>query len=202
MSPKAIEFPVEGLSDGTVRVRLIADADVPAITAACQNPEIVRYTTIPSPYELHHAREWQLRSQAGLAAGTDIGALIVDAESDELLGSVGLHGLDPATGRAAAGYWVAAGARRRGVATRGLRLLCAFAFDELGVERIELWIEPENEASRRLAERVGFRSEGLLRSFMPVQGIRRDMLMYSLLPGELHGSSDSGETSPRPWATT
>jgi RimJ/RimL family protein N-acetyltransferase len=198
LSPQTIEFPVEGLSDGTVRVRLIADADIPAITAACQDPEIVRYTTIPSPYELHHAREWQLRSQASLAAGTDIGALIVDADSDELLGSVGLHGLDPATGRAAAGYWVAASARRRGVATRGLRLLCAFAFDELGVERIELWIEPENEASRRLAERVGFRSEGLLRSYMPVQGIRRDMLMYSLLPGDLNGSSDSGETSPRP----
>ena len=190
MSPAAIEFPIEGLSDGTVRLRLIADADVPAITAACQDPEIVRYTTIPSPYELHHAREWQLRSEAGRTAGTDIGALIVDADSDGLLGSVGMHGLDPATGRAAAGYWVAAHARRQGVATRGVRLLCTFAFGELGVERIELWIEPQNEPSRRVAERVGFHSEGLLRSFMPVQGIRRDMLIYSLLPGDLGRSSE------------
>ena len=198
MNPKAIEFPVEGLSDGTVRLRLIADADLPAIAAACQDPEIVRYTTIPSPYEPHHAREWQLHSQAGLAAGTDIGAVIVDADSDELLGSVGLHGLDPATGRAAAGYWVAAKARRRGVAKRGLCLLCEFAFDELDVERIELWIEPENEPSRRLAERVGFHSEGLLRSFMEVRGIRRDMLMYSLLPGDLRRSS----SGPGPWGFT
>ena len=190
MSPAAIEFPIEGISDGTVRLRLIADADVPAITAACQDPEIVRYTTIPSPYELHHAREWQLRSEAVRTAGTDIGALIVDADSDGLLGSVGMHGLDPATGRAAAGYWVAAHARRQGVATRGVRLLCTFAFGELGVERIELWIEPQNEPSRRVAERVGFHSEGLLRSFMPVQGIRRDMLIYSLLPGDLGRSSE------------
>jgi [ribosomal protein S5]-alanine N-acetyltransferase len=185
MSPRPIEFPVEGLSDGTVRVRLIAEHDLPAIASACQDPEIARYTTIPAPYEPRHAREWQLRSEAGLAAGTELGAVAVDADSDEVLGSVGMHGLDPATGRASAGYWVAAAARGRGVATRGLRLLCAFAFDQLGVERIELWIQPENEPSRRLAERVGFRREGLLRSFMPVQGVRRDMLMYSLLPGEL-----------------
>ncbi|MQA75583.1 MAG: GNAT family N-acetyltransferase [Solirubrobacterales bacterium] len=185
MSPRPIEFPVEGLSDGTVRVRLIADADLPAIAAACRDPEIVRYTTIPAPYEPRHAREWQLRAEAGQAAGTDIGALVVDRGSDELLGSVGMHGLDPANGRASAGYWVAAEARGRGVATRGLWLLCRFAFDEIGVERIELWIEPENEPSRRVAQRVGFRSEGLLRSFMPIQGVRRDMLMYSLLPGEL-----------------
>jgi [ribosomal protein S5]-alanine N-acetyltransferase len=182
---RRIEFPVEGLSDGFVRVRVIADADLEAITTACQDPEISRYTTIPTPYKRHHAREWQQRAAAGMAAGTDIGAAVADASSDELLGSVGLHGIDPATGRCAGGYWVAREARGRGVATRAMQLLCRYAVRELGIERIELWIEPSNVASQRVAEAVGFRREGLMRSFMPIQGLRRDMLMYSLLPDDL-----------------
>jgi ribosomal-protein-alanine N-acetyltransferase len=182
---RRIELPVEGLNDGVVRVRVIADPDLRAIAEACQDPEISRYTTIPTPYERHHAREWQQRASAGMAAGTDIGAVVADAESDVVLGSVGLHGIDRATGRCAGGYWVAREARRRGVATRGMRLLCRYAARELGIERIELWIEPSNIPSQRVAEAVGFRREGLMRSFMPIQGRRRDMLMYSLLPGDL-----------------
>ncbi len=182
---RRIVFPIEGLSDGIVRVRMIAEADLPAITEACGDPEIARYTTVPSPYEQHHAREWQQRAAAGMSAGTEIGAIVADAASDRLLGSVGLHGIDPATGRCAGGYWVAPDARGRGVAARGMSLLCRYAARELGVDRIELWIEPGNRASQRVAEAVGFKREGLMRSFMPVQGRRRDMLMYSLLPDDL-----------------
>jgi RimJ/RimL family protein N-acetyltransferase len=116
-----------------------------------------------------------------MRSGTDLATLIVDEADDTVLGSVGVHNIDPETGRCAAGYWVAAPARGRGVASRGLRLLCRFAFGELEVQRIELWIEPVNAASLRVAETAGFHREGLLRSFMPVGGERRDMLMYSLL---------------------
>ena len=185
MSPSPIELPVEGLSDGIVRLRPIAEADIDAVTAACQDPEIARYTTIPAPYERHHAREWMSASAAGIASGTDLGLLAVDAETGRLLGSVGLHSLDPVSGRCSSGYWIAREARGRGIAARALRLLCGFAFDELNVRRVELWIEPENAASRRVAGAVGFVCEGRLRSFMVINGARRDMLMYSLLPADL-----------------
>jgi len=185
LSPRPIEFPVEGLGDGAIRLRLMSDADVPAVAAACDDPEIARYTTIPSPYSRRHAREWLMQGRRGLESGTDLQTLIIDESTGELLGSVGLSGLDPATARCAAGYWVVASERRNGVATRGLRLLCRYAVEELGVARVELWIDPGNNASLRVAERVGFAREGLLRSFMPINGVRRDMLMYSLLPGEL-----------------
>jgi [ribosomal protein S5]-alanine N-acetyltransferase len=185
LSPRPIEFPVEGLSDGVVRLRLIADADLPAIVAAARDPEIPRWTRVPEPYGEEHARQFQRSATIGLAAGTDLPVLIADAADDRLLGAVGLHGLDPSTGRCHAGYWVAAEARHRGIASRALGLLCGYGFDELDVKRIEVWIDPENVASLRVAERVGFTREGLLRSFMPIAGRRRDMLMYSLLPGEL-----------------
>jgi RimJ/RimL family protein N-acetyltransferase len=185
LSPASIEFPVEGISDGVVCLRLISDADIPAIVAAVQDPAIPRFTTVPDPYGEDEARQWQRMATTGLRAGTDLPALIVDASDDTLLGAVGLHNLDPETRRCSAGYWVAAPARGRGVARRALQLLSGFAFATLGVQRIELWIEPVNAASLRVAEEVGFTREGLLRSYMHVGGERRDMLMYSLLPDDL-----------------
>jgi [ribosomal protein S5]-alanine N-acetyltransferase len=185
LSPEPIEFPVEGLSDGVVRLRLMADADIPEIVEAVQDPEIPRWTRVPDPYGENEARQWQRMATTGLRAGTDLPALIVDVDDGRLLGAVGLHNLDPETGRCSAGYWVAGPERGRGVAARALALLGRFAFDRLNARRIELWIEPVNTASLRVAEAVGFHREGLLRSFMPIRGARRDMLMYSLLPKDL-----------------
>lgn len=185
MSPPPIEFPVVGIADEAVRLRLMTEADIPAIVEAVQDPDIPRWTRVPDPYGDEEARQWQRGATIGIEAGTDLPALIVDAGDGRLLGAVGLHGLDPESGRAAAGYWVAAGERGRGVARRGLGLLCTYAFDELDARRIELWIEPANAPSLRVAEAVGFHREGLLRSFAPIRESRRDMLMYSLLPADL-----------------
>jgi RimJ/RimL family protein N-acetyltransferase len=54
-----------------------------------------------------------------------------------------------------------------------------------GIHRVELYAEPWNEGSWRAAERVGYRREGLLRSWQQVGARRRDMYMYSLLPDDL-----------------
>jgi [ribosomal protein S5]-alanine N-acetyltransferase len=185
LSPRPISFPVEGLDDGVVRLRLMVEADVPAVVAAVQDPEIPRWTRVPAPYGQGDARQFHRMVSNGIQSGTDLAALIVSVERDEVLGAIGIHGIDPESARCSAGYWVAAEARGRGFAARAMRLLCAYAFDELGVKRIELWIDPNNKPSLGVAEAVGFTREGLLRSFMPILGQRRDMLMYSLLPGEL-----------------
>ncbi len=185
MSPAPIEFPVEGLSDGVVRLRLMSDADVEAVVEAVQDPEIPRWTRVPSPYGADDALQWLRASSTGVANGTDLSTLVVDAEDDRLLGAVALHAVSPEHGRCSAGYWLSTEARGRGVATRALSLLCRYAFDELDVQRIELWIDPANAASLALAERVGFSREGLLRSYMAIKDRRRDVLMYSLLPGDL-----------------
>jgi RimJ/RimL family protein N-acetyltransferase len=108
---------------------------------------------------------------------------MVDAGSDELLGSSALFGAQE--GAWEVGYWVAAPARGRGVATRAVRLLCAWAFAELPLARIQLHTLPGNEASERVAERAGFTREGRLRSFAEMKGRRVDITMFSLLPGEL-----------------
>jgi len=71
--------------------------------------------------------------------------------------------------------------------SRAVRLLAAWAFDDLHLARLQLTTDPENRASQRVAERCGFRREGHLRSHMLVlhTGQRRDSFVYGLLPGEL-----------------
>jgi RimJ/RimL family protein N-acetyltransferase len=186
LSPRPIEFPVEGLTDGLVRVRLPADADVPRIVEACRDPEVARYTTVPTPYQPSHTVEWMHRGLAGIASGTDVHTVIAEADGSDVLGTISLHEINRAASRCVAGYLTAPWARRRGVAGRALHLLCGFAFSELRLARVEVTIEPGNAPSRATAESVGFQEEGLLRSYMAIAGARRDMLMYSLLPHDLH----------------
>jgi RimJ/RimL family protein N-acetyltransferase len=67
-----------------------------------------------------------------------------------------------------------------------LRLLSRFALDELELQRLDLVTDPDNVASQRVAEKVGFRREGVLRSHLRhPDGRIRDSVMFSLLPGEL-----------------
>ena len=117
--------------------------------------------------------------------GSDLSLVITDALSDEPLGTIGLHEINRATERAVAGYVLAHESRGKGLGRRALRLLCEFAFRELRLARVEVTIEKENAASRATAESVGFREEGVLRSYMRIAGQRRDMMMYGLLREDL-----------------
>jgi RimJ/RimL family protein N-acetyltransferase len=83
------------------------------------------------------------------------------------------------------GYWCAAEARGRGVVTRAVRMLSRYAFDELEIGRLEIFVDVDNAASRRVAERAGYQLEGVLRShILNRDGSRRDVVIYSLLPGD------------------
>jgi RimJ/RimL family protein N-acetyltransferase len=165
------------LEDGDIALRPYTEDDVPAITAACQDPEIPRWTSVPSPYTEEDAR----RFVRGLE---DVYAFaVVDTATDELLGSVGF-GLE-ADGRAGFGYWTRKEARGRDVASRALRLLTRWAAREHGLARLQLIVEPANVASQRVAEKAGFRREGLLRSYIELKGTRRDVYLYALLPEDI-----------------
>ncbi len=144
------------------------------MVAACQDPEIPRWTRVPSPYGEADARDF-------LSRASDVSA-IVDAGTEEFLGTISWWWV---ADNVQLGYWVKREARGRGVATRALILLSRWAFAELGVARVQLLTEPENRASQRVAEKAGFRREALLRSYVELKGTRRDVYMYALLGEEL-----------------
>jgi RimJ/RimL family protein N-acetyltransferase len=180
-----IEFPVEGVADESVRLRLRADSDTPRVIEACQDPEVVRWTRVPEPYGEREAEDWLAESNLARDRGEGLHLVIADASTDDFLGSVGIHRINRTEGRCDIGYFLAPWARGRGVMSRAVRLLSEWIFETLPIERIEITIEPANAPSRAVAERAGYRFEGVLRSHTVIKGTRRDMAIYSLLRGEL-----------------
>jgi RimJ/RimL family protein N-acetyltransferase len=184
LSSQAIEFPLEGIDDGAIRLRLKRDADLEAVVAACQDPEIPRWTRVPEPYTEADARAWFEEQDRKRSDGSGLDLLIVGARDDRLLGSVGLVQLDWEELRAGIGYWVARESRCRGIAPRAVGALARWAFEALPLARLEITVQAGNTASQRVAERAGFTREGLLRSYAIIKDRRRDMVMFSLLRGE------------------
>jgi ribosomal-protein-serine acetyltransferase len=103
----------------------------------------------------------------------------------ELLGGAVLLRHQPELAIVELGCWVVAGAEGRGVAAACCRELLAYARAELGAERIEWHAASANVRSRRLAERLGFRFEGSLRSSFALESARLDMDVLSLIGGEI-----------------
>ncbi len=144
------------LTDGTITLRPPADADIDAIHAECQDPEIQRWTGVPSPYHREHAVEYLDKCASD---ETSRSFLAVDDEG-ALLGSFAVMELDKAPRYGEIGYWVARDARGKGVAVRAVTLLRDWAAEELGLELVELVIHEDNALSRRVAERAGFLDTG------------------------------------------
>jgi RimJ/RimL family protein N-acetyltransferase len=180
-----IEFPVEGVADARIRIRLRSDADTPALIAACRDPEVPRWTRVPDGYDETHAAEWSVRAARLQEAGEAVPLAIADAETDEFLGSIGIQEIDREEGRCDIGYFLAPDARGRGLMTSAVRLMTRWAFENLPVDRVQIKVQPENGRSRAVAERAGYTFEGVLRSHTVIKGRRQDMAMYSLLRGEL-----------------
>ena len=112
--------------------------------------------------------------------------MIGAAAHPEPLGLVSLRIAERDPGLAAVGYWLRPEARGRGAATIALQLVARWAFDEVGVQRLELTTAPENVASQRVAERAGFIREGVLRRLVATKtNGRQDTVLFSLLPADL-----------------
>jgi len=166
--------------DGDLVLREWREEDAPAVFESCQDPEIQRWIPmIPRPYSRDHA----LAFVRGERRAADVCELAV-TEDGRVVGAIGMT-VKESTRTGHIGYWCAPAERGRGLTSRALRLLCRHAFEELGLERLELVTDPENRASQRVAEKAGFTREGVLRSHvLHPDGRRRDSVMFSILPGE------------------
>ncbi len=149
-------LPDPPLSDGVVTLRGFDSGDVAAIVAVCQDPEIPRWTLVPSPYGADDARDYLRRTADGRMEGRCASFAIADAAAPAtLLGTDSLNVIDWGRRAADVGYLLGAPARGNGYATRAVGLLAGWAFGTLGLERLELRAQKENTASRAVARRAG-----------------------------------------------
>jgi Acetyltransferases, including N-acetylases of ribosomal proteins len=91
--------------------------------------------------------------------------------------------------RASAGYWVAKSVAGQGIMPLALAAACDHAFIALGLHRVEVNIRPENSASLRVVEKLGFRDEGMRLRYLHIAGEWRDHRSFALTTEDLGHSS-------------
>ncbi len=138
--------------------------DVPRVKRAFDDPDIRRWHTRRFDTEaetLAWVASWRQRWRAE----TDVSWALV-SETDQVVGQVGLRTVFLEAAHAQMSYWLLPEARGQGLAVSGTRAVQAWAFSELGLQRLYLQHSVLNERSCRVAVSAGFAFEGTLRRYM------------------------------------
>ncbi|MEV6175451.1 GNAT family N-acetyltransferase [Streptomyces sp. NPDC051954] len=171
------------LTAGRLVLRTVGPQDTDAVYAAAQDPDIQRWTTIPSPYLREHAESFTEHiAPDGWTNGSmfTFGVFLPEGELAGMLG-ITMRSL----GVAEIGFWATKEHRGNGYTTEATLTAARWTFTHISVDRIEWRAEVGNAASRAVAERAGFTIEGTLRSALNNKGVRRDCWVGSLLPSDL-----------------
>ena len=179
--------PPVTLSDGVAVLRPWIRSDAAFMHEASRDPAIERFNG-PAPDSMADTisvierieESWRSSELDGDPTGAAFA--IVDAASGQPVGMCGIDNWS-STDVAQFGYWLAAGARGRGLATRAVMLMTTWLF-ELGAARVFLTIQSENTASAAVARRAGFTFEGTLRGCGVWRGQRKDVDVFAVLPDE------------------
>lgn len=108
--------------------------------------------------------------------------LVFDRDGHELQGGITLGNMRYGVARSGhVGYWIGERFAGQGVMSEALGLLCAYAFNRLALHRIEAACIPSNARSIRVLEKAGFQREGLLRSYLKINGVWQDHFLYALI---------------------
>ncbi|WP_229399623.1 GNAT family N-acetyltransferase [Micromonospora okii] len=176
------DLPGGRLTDGVVTVRPVGPDDAKGMYRLHRRPEVVANRVPPEPPSLADVERHCRLAGSHWLAGDRADLVIADAGTGELVGGGMLCHGQPGPGQAMIGYSLLPAGRGRGLATRAVRLVVGWAFAEVGLARVWAGTRPENTASQRVLERVGFAREGLMRGWLPgPAGTRVDSVLYGLL---------------------
>ena len=182
-SSKAPGHPI--LATKRLRLRQFEARDVEGLHACFGDPEAMRYWNfLPCATEAESAR-WVGILEKNTSPYQFLAWAVADKRSDKCIGMVNYHHRQARNAKLEIGYILASAQQGRGLMTEALEALLAYCFKELAVHRVEALIHPDNVASIRLAERLGFRCEGgPLRDYWRVGDSYMSVMVYALLAGE------------------
>ncbi|MFG2051238.1 GNAT family N-acetyltransferase [Micromonospora sp. NPDC048935] len=169
---------------GELRLRPMEERDLDAVVQTCRDPESIRWTTVPDPYERSDAQGYQVYGQDAWARGQAACFVVADPD-DRYAGTIDLR-LSPTDALLAdVGFMTAPAVRGRGYLPAALVALSTWGFATLGLARIEWRANVGNTASRRVAEKAGFTFEGTARGGVQHRGERVDVWVGALLAEDL-----------------
>jgi len=162
-------------------IRLVEESDLPSLFAVNADDAVTRYLPYESWKSAADGEAWFSRAAARLAAGEAGQFVIVHRESRRVVGTCLLFRFEQSSARAEVGYVLAREYWGAGYMLEAMKAFVVFAFEQLGMRRLEAEIDPRNVSSARLLERLGFVREGLLRQRWAMKGEVADSGFYGLL---------------------
>jgi RimJ/RimL family protein N-acetyltransferase len=190
--PDAVPILIDAEADVTLRAA--GRGDLPAIVEQCRDPEMIRWTTVPSPpdgYQLRDAEEFLALTAAGWTSGQRLGWTI-EASRDVGRGFCGSINLDlEGDGVAEVGFGLHPQARGRSIMTAALQLVCDYGFEVAGLRLLRWRSMVGNWASRRVAAKVGFIFDGAVRGLLVQRGELYDGWIATLVRDD--------PRVPQPW---
>ena len=174
-----------------LHLRPLRAADAESLFGIYSDAEFMRYWSAPPWSSLSQARDLIERDLKELALGEHLRLGIFLNETNLLVGTSSLFNFNEPSRRAELGYGIARTHWRRGYMSEGVGAVINFAFEDLGLNRLEADIDPRNIASAASLEKLGFKREGLLRERWIVGSEVSDSALYGLLAREWSSSGRS-----------
>jgi ribosomal-protein-serine acetyltransferase len=176
-----------------ITLRNFATGDAAEVYAVVRrNIEHLHFMHWADPnYSYDAAAEFVVRSAANAASGESLSLGMFSG--DEFIGSIGFVKFDTKSRRTEIGYWIDSNFEGKGIVTDAAATLVQFAFDELGMNRIEIRCIADNIRSSAVARRLGFRQEAHLREYEIRNGRVYDYLTFGLIRSDL----PAGSTRPQ-----
>ena len=132
-------------------------------------------------------------AQRSIANGTAVPLFLFRREDEALLGAITLDNIRRGPAQAGTmGYWIGAAHARQGYMREAIDAVAHYAFQELDLSRLEAGCLPENDASRRLLEKCGFKYEGVAQSYLQINGRWRNHVLYANLRLDRRGKTNAG----------
>jgi RimJ/RimL family protein N-acetyltransferase len=163
----------------TLALRAFGEADIPAVTRACADPLTQQWVPVPRPYTREDAAMWIASQAVARRSGGEVQWAVTLADSDTLVGAIGLVRTDWSARVTEVGYWAVPEHRGQGYITLAARSVSRWALGQ-GMERVELLAATGNLASNRVALAAGFRFEELRPGAAVVHDRRYDMNVYAM----------------------
>ncbi len=178
--------PGGALETPRLSLRRWTEQDAGALHAAFGDADSMRFWDSAPARDVAETAE-RIRGSIAVAAELHAAFSVTLRATQEIVGMVNYHDRRALQRRLAVGWMILPKWRGRGLAREAAAALLGHCFTTLGAFRIEARIEPENTPSLRVASRLGFQREGLMRRWIVVDGTPRDMLMLALLRDDWTG---------------
>jgi len=172
------------ISGNQIFLRAVQAQDLQNWLKWFNDPETTRYLAVVYPYGLAEAEAYWQRIQKN--AGQEVLYSIVSQEKEQHIGSISLRRIDWRSRNAELA--IVLGASEfcgKGYGRDAVYSLCRFAFEEMGLHRIYLYVCSDHESGIETYRRVGFQQEGIARQQLLRKGRYHDLILMGLLADEL-----------------